>query len=131
MILEKERIEALLNTLERTLKTMRGEDSMSQREKFKGFDFSYNPYEEEARQLWGDETVEKSNDFIASKSDRESNDMEKTLDELFRGLAEIRDEDPDLARAPRKQSRRCIIRSTKALDITTPLSRLPRWDRCT
>lgn len=99
LILEKERIEALLNTLERTLKTMRGEDSMSQREKFKGFDFSYNPYEEEARQLWGDETVGRSNDFIASKSDRERNDMEKTLDELFRGLAEIRDEDPDLARA--------------------------------
>ena len=97
MILEKERIEALLNTLERTLKTMRGEDSMSQREKFKGFDFSYNPYEEEARQLWGDETVGRSNDFIASKSDRERNDMEKTLDELFRGLAEIRDEVPDLA----------------------------------
>ncbi|WP_367361830.1 MerR family transcriptional regulator [Mesotoga sp.] len=98
LILEKERIEAMLITLERTLKTMRGEDSMSQREKFKGFDFSYNPYEEEARQLWGDETVEKSNDFIASKSDRERKDMEKTLDELFRGLAEIRDEDPDFVR---------------------------------
>ncbi|WP_220660323.1 MerR family transcriptional regulator [Mesotoga sp. HF07.pep.5.2.highcov] len=35
LILEKERIEAMLNTLERTLKTMKGEDSMSQREKLK------------------------------------------------------------------------------------------------
>ena len=95
LMLEKERIEAMLSTLERTLKTLKGEDSMSQREKFKGFDFSYNPYEEEAKQLWGDETVEKSNDFIASKSDRERKDMEKILDELFRELAEIRDEDPD------------------------------------
>ena len=95
LMLEKERIEAMLSTLERTLKTLKGEDSMSQREKFKGFDFSFNPYEEEARQLWGDETVEKSNDFIASKSDRERKDMEKILDELFRELAEIRDEDPD------------------------------------
>ena len=95
LILEKERIESMLITLERTLKTMRGEDSMSQREKFKGFDFSCNPYEEESRQLWGDEAVEKSNDFIASKSDRERKDMEKTLDELFRRLAEIKNEDPD------------------------------------
>ena len=99
LMLEKERIEAMLSTLERTLKTLKGEDSMSQREKFKGFDFSFNPYEEEARQLWGDETVEKSNDFIASKSDRERKDMEKILDELFRELAEIRDEDPDSDRA--------------------------------
>lgn len=83
LILEKERIEAMLISLERTLKTMEGEDSMSQREKFKGFDFSYNSYEEEARQLWGDETVEKSNDSIASKSERERKDMEKILDELF------------------------------------------------
>jgi len=95
LMLEKERIEAMLSTLERTLKTLKGEDSMSQEEKFKGFDFSFNPYEEEAKQLWGDETVEKSNDFIASKSDRERKDMEKILDELFRELAEIRDEDPD------------------------------------
>ncbi len=95
LMLEKERIEAMLSTLERTLKTLKGEDSMSQKEKFKGFDFSFNPYEEEAKQLWGDETVEKSNDFIASKSDRERKDMEKVLDELFKGLAEIRDEDPD------------------------------------
>ncbi|MBN2219470.1 MAG: MerR family transcriptional regulator [Kosmotogaceae bacterium] len=95
LMLEKERIETMLGTLERTLKTIKGEDSMSQRERFKGFDFSYNPYEEEARQLWGDETVEKSNDFIASKSDREKKDMEKVLDKLFRELAEIRDEDPD------------------------------------
>ncbi|HUM23083.1 MerR family transcriptional regulator [Mesotoga prima] len=95
LMLEKERIEAMLSTLERTLKTLKGEDSMSQEEKFKGFDFSFNPYEEEAKQLWGDETVEKSNDFITSKSDRERKDMEKILDELFRELAEIRDEDPD------------------------------------
>lgn len=95
LMLEKERIEAMLSTLERTLKTLKGEDSMSQEEKFKGFDFSFNPYEEEAKQLWGDETVEKSNDFIASKSDRERKDMEKVLDELFKELAEIRDEDPD------------------------------------
>jgi len=95
LMLEKERIEAMLSTLERTLKTLKGEDSMSQKEKFKGFDFSFNPHEEEAKKLWGDETVEKSNDFIASKSDRERKDMEKVLNEVFKGLAEIRNEDPD------------------------------------
>jgi len=94
LMLEKERIEAMLSTLERTVKTLKGEDSMSQKEKFIGFDFSFNPHEE-AKKLWGDETVEKSNDFIASKSDRERKDMEKVLDEVFKGLAEIRNEDPD------------------------------------
>ena len=34
---------------------------MTNKEKFEGFDFSHNPYEEEARERWGDEAVDKAN----------------------------------------------------------------------
>jgi len=49
---EKNRIESMLITLEKSIENMKGKTKMSSNEKFAGFDFSNNPYEEEARSLW-------------------------------------------------------------------------------
>ena len=49
----------------------------------------------EVKQLWGDETVEKSNDFIASKSDRERKDMEKILMTFSEDWQRFGSKDPD------------------------------------
>lgn len=46
---EKERINAMLCTLEKSMRSMKGELEMSSTEKFGGFDFSKNPYEDETR----------------------------------------------------------------------------------
>ena len=92
---EKRRIETMLGTLERTIESQKGVNIMTQKEKFDGFDFSKNPYEEEARRLWGNETVERSNAFLESKSGEEREVMAKTMDELFKELAAIRKEAPD------------------------------------
>lgn len=96
---EKERIETMLNTLDRTMKSMKGEIIMSSKEKFGGFDMNHNPYEEEARKLWGDEPVNRSNAFIQSLSEKEKESVAKGMDDLFSSLAALRDEDPasDLA----------------------------------
>ena len=48
---EKKRIDAMLNTLNKTIQSMKGEITMTPKEKFGGFDLSHNPYEEEARSL--------------------------------------------------------------------------------
>ena len=91
---EKKRIDAMLQTLNKTMRAMKGEVAMSPKEKFKGFDFSDNPYEEEARRLWGNEAVDKSKAWIESKSADEQNAIGKGMDDLFKELALLRDDNP-------------------------------------
>lgn len=91
---EKKRIETMLDTLNRSMRSMKGEITMSLTEKFGGFDMNNNPYEEEARRLWGDEAVDKSNAYVASLSAEEKDSIAKGMDQLFTGLAAIRHENP-------------------------------------
>ncbi|NLB89959.1 MAG: MerR family transcriptional regulator [Clostridiales bacterium] len=91
---EKKRIEVMQDTLEKTMKVAKGEMRMSQKEKFAGFDMSHNPYEEEARKLWG-EGVEKSNAQIRALSKKEQKEISLGMDGLFTELAAIRHEKPD------------------------------------
>src|SRR5690606_6183941 len=51
----KEQLERMIETIDKTLRHMKGEIAMSNKEKFAGFDFSKNDYEEEVRRRWGDE----------------------------------------------------------------------------
>lgn len=91
---EKKRIETMLITLDKTIESLKGEITMTQKEKFNGFDMSHNPYEDEARSLWGDEVVEKSNAHIKKMSATEQNAVAKGMDGLFKELALISHEDP-------------------------------------
>ena len=62
MLLEKRRqLDSMINTIEKTIQHGKGERYMTNEEKFKGFDFGDNPYEQEARERWGDKAVDKSN----------------------------------------------------------------------
>ena len=61
LIEERERLDRVIETIEKTIQHEKGEIQMTNEEKFKGFDFSHNPYEQEARERWGDEAVEKAN----------------------------------------------------------------------
>ena len=67
---------------------------MTQEEKFSGFDFSRNPYEAEARRLWGDEAVEKSTRSIRGMSEKDRSELGVQMDGLFAELAALRGEDP-------------------------------------
>ena len=46
------RLEKLINTVDRTIETIKGENTMKEQEMFEGFDET--KYEEEVRQRWGD-----------------------------------------------------------------------------
>jgi len=94
LLRERKRIDLMLETLEKSAKNSEGEITMSNEEKFSGFDFTNNPYEDEARQLWGDETVEQSNAHVQALSEDERNVMAGRFDELFAELAEMRFESP-------------------------------------
>lgn len=91
---EKKRIETMLDTLDKTMRSMKGEITMSQKEKFSGFDMTNNPYEEEARRRWGDKAVDQSKNYMASLSKQEQEATAKEMDDLFSELAAIRNEAP-------------------------------------
>ena len=80
---ELTRIKAMLDTLQKTRQSMRGERSMTTREKFAGFDLTHNPYEEEARQLWGDDAVNQSKTHLESLTTDEQAAMSQGMDDLF------------------------------------------------
>ena len=96
---EKRRIEAMLETLEKTVSSAKGEITMTQKDKFSGFDFSNNPYEEEARRLWGDEMIDKNNARIDAMTEKERQGLSGGMDELFQKLAQVRHEKPDSEKA--------------------------------
>ena len=52
----------MIGTIEKTIQHLKGEIQMSNQEKFEGFDFSHNPYEQEARKKWGDKAVDEANE---------------------------------------------------------------------
>lgn len=96
---EKKRLDRMLKTLEQSMKSMKGETIMSHKDKFSGFDFTRNPYEEEARTLWGDEAVDQSKTHLADLTTEEQQDLAKGMEELFTELAGLRQEDPGSDRA--------------------------------
>lgn len=86
---EKEKINRMLTTLEKSMQALKGEIEMSQQEKFSGFDFSANPYEEEARQLWGDEAVDRSNRQLEELTDGEKEKLAGSMEEMLQRLARL------------------------------------------
>ncbi|MDH2881652.1 MerR family transcriptional regulator [Bacillus cytotoxicus] len=92
MLLEKrERLDKMIVTIEKTIKHEKGEIQMTNKEKFEGFDFSHNPYEQEARERWGDEAVDKANKAAASMS----KEKQEELNHIYRKLATLRHHAPD------------------------------------
>lgn len=67
---------------------------MSNAEKFGVFDVSCNPYEEEARRLWGEEAVGQSTAYMASRFGEKKNAIAQEMDRTFIKLAAIRTQEP-------------------------------------
>jgi DNA-binding transcriptional MerR regulator len=92
MLLEKKRrLEKMIMTIEKTIKHSKGEIQMSNQEKFEGFDFSSNHYEEEARKRWGDKAVDEANEKAKNMT---SFDQDK-FNEIYRKLSAIRHLSPE------------------------------------
>lgn len=95
LLQEKERIEVLLNTLERSIQEMAGDITMTTTEKFKGFDFTKdNIYEQEVRDRWGDGAVEKTKEKIDALDDSAKQDLSTKMTGLFINLAQLMEDTP-------------------------------------
>ena len=75
----------------KTIQHTKGEIEMTNKEKFEGFDFSHNPYEEEARERWGDTAVDKANEYSKGMS----KEKQEEFNDIYRNLAALRHGSPD------------------------------------
>src|SRR5699024_5438453 len=84
MFLEKKRLlDRMIRTIEKTIQQAKGEIQLSNQEKFKGFDFSHHPYEQEARLKWGDQMVDEANEQAKQLSEYK----QEKFNDVFRNLA--------------------------------------------
>ncbi|WP_339165195.1 MerR family transcriptional regulator [Siminovitchia sp. FSL W7-1587] len=92
---ERERLDRMIGLIEKTIKHEQGEIEMSNKEKFAGFDFSQNPYEQEARRRWGNKAVDQSNAMLNEMSNEERMQMSEEMNEIYRKLAHLKDGSPE------------------------------------
>lgn len=90
---QKERLSALINNVNKTIKHLKGEIHMNDNEKFEGFkqkliDENEQKYGEEIREKYGNESVEKSNSKLRNMSEDEYNDAQKLAQDILTTLGE-------------------------------------------
>ena len=90
LIAKRQQLDEMIETIEKTIRHEKGEVRMTNEEKFQGFDFSTNPYEQEARSRWGDKVVDKSNKKVSQFGPEIGEEMNR----IYFDLAEIRQTDP-------------------------------------
>ncbi|WP_416149843.1 MerR family transcriptional regulator [Salipaludibacillus sp. HK11] len=91
---KREKLDQMMETIDQTIRYQKGEMTMTNEEKFKGFDFSNNPYEQEARERWGDETVDKYNKKMNQMSSLKQEELQDQCNAIYRKLALIREYSP-------------------------------------
>jgi len=97
-LLEKrKRLDAIIAMIDVTLKDEKGEIQMEDEQRFIGFDFSQNPYEDEAKRRWGAEAVEQTKMRTTALPDQKRWSLEQEMEGIFRKLAGLMKEGPDAA----------------------------------
>lgn len=81
----------MIETIDRTLLHDEGEIMMTNEEKFKGFSFTNgNPYEKEAKDKWGNQTVDEVNKRIKGSEE----ELTTRMNQIYADLAAIRHTSP-------------------------------------
>lgn len=86
LIAKRKQLDDMIETIERTIQHGKGDYTMTNEEKFKGFEFGENPYEQEARERWGDNVVDKANKSV----EQFGQEMQDEMNRIYTKLAEIR-----------------------------------------
>ena len=87
LLARREQLNLLVANVEKTIKTMKGEMIMSDQEKFEGFlqklvDHNEHQYGEEARAIYGDERVNRSNAKVLNMSKEQFTELERLTEDL-------------------------------------------------
>lgn len=87
---KRKQLDSMIKTIEKTIQHGKGELVMTNEEKFKGFDFSKNPYEQEAKARWGDKAVDASKKKVAQFGP----EIQEEMNRIYFNLAELRNTSP-------------------------------------
>lgn len=84
---EHARLESIVKLIDKTIKEEKGEIIMTNEEKFEGVDFSQNPYEDEAREKWGSQSVDESKQKLKKMGTK---DAEQKFNSIYTELSKVR-----------------------------------------
>src|SRR5699024_9378834 len=100
LVEQQVRLKQLIQTIDQTSLDEKGALLMINEERFKGFDYTKNEYEQEAREKWGNEAVDNMN-----KKVMDNTSMQNKINERFRALANIRHDEPSSDEAQKEITR--------------------------
>ncbi|MCG7408249.1 MerR family transcriptional regulator [Paenibacillus sp. ACRRX] len=83
---QRSRLNRMIMTIDKTIQHAKGEIQMADKERFEGFDFSRNPYEQEARERWGDKAVDQAN----AKAADMTKEKQDAFNQVYVNLAAVR-----------------------------------------
>lgn len=93
LLARREQLDALINNVDKTIKAMKGEGSMSDREKFEGFvqkmvDENEQRYGAEIRAKYGDESIDRSNAKVLGMRQEQYKGIERLTEEFNKTIRE-------------------------------------------
>ena len=91
---ERDRLDRLVRTVDATIESLEGGEEMAAERMFEGFE--HNPYEAEARERWGDETVDASYARMQGWSDADAEKARTGYPKVHEGLAKLKAEGVDV-----------------------------------
>lgn len=96
MLIEKRnKVDKMIETIDKTIKHMAGEIQMTNEERFGGINLRFNQFEEEARRRWGNHSIDEIKAKLKDMSKGEQNDLSDRWDKIFNKLACVRDQSPE------------------------------------
>ena len=87
LIVKRGQYDKMIATIEHTIAHLKGEKTMSAKEQFAGLQWDHNPYEQEARDKWGNESVDQSNKKLNSFSKEQQQAISEQWEQLYEQLA--------------------------------------------
>lgn len=86
----------MIANIDRSIQHAKGEITMTNEQRFEGIDFTHDPYEQEARERWGDAAVDESKRKLAHRTNtaEQHAELQQEWDARMSALAEVRHEDP-------------------------------------
>lgn len=96
MLIEKRnRVDKMIETIDKTIRHTMGEIKMSNEERFEGINFRLNQYEQEARTRWGDQPVDEISAKLRDMAIDEQQDLSQNRDVIFNKLVQLRNYSPN------------------------------------
>ncbi|MDY0276860.1 MAG: TipAS antibiotic-recognition domain-containing protein [Acholeplasma sp.] len=96
LLQKKDQINILISTIKKTIQTLKGEITMSPKEKFIGLkdemiNLNDALYQDEVKEKWGDDAYQKSNQHFKNMNEEQFNHFNQLNDEIINSLVLIKE----------------------------------------